>query len=60
MKGMLFEFEADEEDGRKRNCWGVRSYLNAIGKMSYFCCDMFAEQKLVRANRGDALHNKTE
>lgn len=43
MKG-VFEFE--DEDCLKRNCWGVMSYLNAIGKMSYFC-DMFIEEELL-------------
>lgn len=60
MKGMfVFVFVVEDEEGRKRNCWGVRSYLNAIGTMSYFC-DISAELELVRATRCDDLQNMTE
>lgn len=45
MKGM-FVFGEVEEEGRKRNRWGVMSYLDAIGRMSYFC-DMFGVRGLL-------------
>ena len=44
VKGMFVFGEV--EDGRKRNCWGLMSYLDAIGRMSYFC-DMFAVEELL-------------
>lgn len=51
VKGM-FEVVEDEDDGVKRNCWGLMSYLHDIGKRSYFGA-MFRDTGALRASRCD-------